>query len=90
MTGDGLLSHLCRTAALYIFFYGTQTGESMVVSPYGFWNSPITSDLVVADAIRLDQVVALDGNAIYWTESQPRKQGRCFVYRAKPRLAKAT
>jgi hypothetical protein len=53
----------------------------MVVSPYGFWSSPITSDLVVADAIRLDQV-ALDGNAIYWTESQPQKQGRSFVYRA--------
>src|SRR6185312_7603346 len=52
----------------------------MVVSPYGFWNSPITSDLVVADAIRLDQI-ALDGDAIYWTESQPKKQGRYFVYR---------
>jgi hypothetical protein len=52
----------------------------MIVSPYGFWSSPITSDLVVADAIRFDQV-ALDGNAIYWTESQPQKQGRCFVYR---------
>jgi hypothetical protein len=34
----------------------------------------------VADAIRLDQV-ALDGSAIYWTEYQPQKQGRCFVYR---------
>jgi hypothetical protein len=44
----------------------------MVDSPYGFWSSPITSDLVVADAIRLDQV-ALDGRAIYWTESQPRR-----------------
>jgi dipeptidyl aminopeptidase/acylaminoacyl peptidase len=53
----------------------------MVVSPYGFWSSPITSDLVVADAIRLDQV-ALDGSAIYWTESHPQKQGRFFVYRA--------
>ena len=52
----------------------------MVVSAYGFWSSPITSDLVVADAIRLDQV-GLDGNAIYWTESQPQKQGRYFVYR---------
>jgi hypothetical protein len=52
----------------------------MVDSPYGFWSSPITSDLVVADAIRLDQV-ALDGSAIYWTESQPQKQGRSFVYR---------
>jgi dipeptidyl aminopeptidase/acylaminoacyl peptidase len=52
----------------------------MVVSPYGFWSSPITSDLVAADTIRLDQI-ALDGNAIYWTESQPQKQGRYFVYR---------
>ena len=52
----------------------------MVVSPYGFWSSPITSDLVVADAVRLDQV-ALDGSAIYWAESQPQKQGRSFVYR---------
>ena len=52
----------------------------MAASPYGFWTSPITSDLVVADSIRLEQV-ALDGDAIYWTETQPRKQGRTFVYR---------
>src|SRR5258708_25651350 len=57
--------------------------QPMVASPYGSWTSPITSDLVVAEAIRLDQV-ALDGTAIYWTESQPQKQGRCFVYRAAP------
>src|SRR5437763_253222 len=49
-------------------------------SRYGFWSSPITSDLVVADAIRLDQI-ALDGDAIFWAESQPQKQGRYFVYR---------
>jgi dipeptidyl aminopeptidase/acylaminoacyl peptidase len=54
--------------------------KSMAASPYGFWTSPITSDLVVADSIRLDQV-ALDGDAIYWTEIQPQKQGRTFVYR---------
>ena len=53
----------------------------MVARPYGSWTSPITSDLVVAEAIRLDQV-ALDGDTIYWTESQPQKQGRCFIYRA--------
>src|SRR5271166_5278871 len=53
----------------------------MVVSPYGSWTSPITSDLVVAAAIRLDQI-ALDADAIYWTESQPQKQGRSFIYRA--------
>jgi dipeptidyl aminopeptidase/acylaminoacyl peptidase len=59
----------------------TTTGRrSMVTSPYGFWSSPITSDLVVADTIRLDQI-ALDGDTIFWTESHPQKQGRYFVYR---------
>ena len=52
----------------------------MAASPYGFWTSPITSDLVVADSIRLEQV-ALDGEAIYWSETQPQMQGRTFVYR---------
>jgi hypothetical protein len=52
----------------------------MTASPYGFWKSPITSDLVVADSIRLEQV-ALDGDTIYWSETQPQKQGRTFVYR---------
>src|SRR5271168_2020489 len=56
--------------------------KSMVVSPYGFWTSPITSDLVVADSIRLEQVV-LDGDAIYWSETQPQKQGRTFIYRIR-------
>jgi len=28
----------------------------MAKSPYGFWTSPITSDFVVADSIRLEQV----------------------------------
>ena len=45
---------------------------------FGVRRSP--PDLVVADAIRLDQV-ALDGSVIYWTKSQPQKQGRSFVYR---------
>lgn len=52
----------------------------MAKSPYGFWTSPITSDFVVADSIRLEQV-ALDGDVVYWSETQPRKKGRSFLYR---------
>jgi dipeptidyl aminopeptidase/acylaminoacyl peptidase len=52
----------------------------MFTSAYGFWKSPITSDDVVADSIRLEQA-ALDGDTIYWSETQPQKQGRTFVYR---------
>jgi hypothetical protein len=36
----------------------------MAASPYGFWMSPVTSDFVVADSIRLEQV-ALDGDVLY-------------------------
>ena len=52
----------------------------MARSPYGFWRSPVTSDFVVADSIRLEQV-ALDGEVLYWSETQPQKKGRSFVYR---------
>jgi dipeptidyl aminopeptidase/acylaminoacyl peptidase len=52
----------------------------MATSPYGFWRSPVTSDFVVADSIRLEQV-ALDGDNLYWSETQPQKKGRSFVYR---------
>ena len=54
----------------------------MTVGPYGSWASPITSDLVTADAVRLDQVM-LDGPDIYWTESQPEKKGRYLIYRKR-------
>jgi dipeptidyl aminopeptidase/acylaminoacyl peptidase len=53
----------------------------VIISPYGSWASPITSDLVAAEAIRLDQV-ALMGDTVYWTESRPEKQGRTFLYRS--------
>ena len=45
----------------------------MVTSPYGSWTSPITSDLIVAEAIRLGEI-ALDGDAIYWTELSLRRK----------------
>lgn len=53
------------------------------IAPYGSWRSPITSDLIVAESIRLDQVV-LDGEDVYWTESRPREGGRYFVVRRAP------
>jgi hypothetical protein len=47
----------------------------MVAIPYGSW----TSDLIVADAILRDQI-ALGGDAIYWSGSQPQMHGRTFIY----------
>jgi dipeptidyl aminopeptidase/acylaminoacyl peptidase len=44
-------------------------------APYGSWKSPITSDLIAAGSMRLDEV-QLDGEAIYWLEGRPTENGR--------------
>lgn len=47
----------------------------MAVSPYGSWKSPITSDLIVAEAITLVDAF-LDGDDVYWIEGRPKDAGR--------------
>ena len=53
------------------------------VAPYGSWKSPVTSDLIVAESIRLGQL-ALDGEDIYWVEQRPREGGRNVIVRRTP------
>jgi hypothetical protein len=50
-------------------------------APYGTWKSPITSDLIVTQAIGLSEV-RFDGQAVYWLEARPQEQGRNVVVRA--------
>ena len=52
-------------------------------APYGSWRSPITSDLIVAQAIALSEV-CLDGGSVYWLEGRPQEEGRAVVVRAAP------
>jgi dipeptidyl aminopeptidase/acylaminoacyl peptidase len=47
-------------------------------APYGSWQSPITTDLIVSGAIGLGQI-ALDGADIYWAELRPSEGGRMVV-----------
>ena len=51
------------------------------IAPYGSWRSPITSDLIVAEAIGLGDVL-LDGEDVYWIEGRPQEAGRNVVVRA--------
>ena len=51
--------------------------------PYGSWDSPVTSDLIVASVIKLDQIV-VDGEAVYWTEERPSESGRSVIVRWTP------
>src|ERR1700693_131071 len=50
-------------------------------APYGSWQSPITSDLIVAQATMLSDV-RLDGDDICWLEGRPQEQGRNVIVRA--------
>ena len=48
--------------------------------PYGSWQSPISSDLIVSQSVRLSDV-ALDGRDIYWVEMRPSEGGRNVIVR---------
>ena len=50
------------------------------VAPYGSWESPISSDLIVRGVVGLSQVVT-DGGAVYWMESRPGEEGRNVIVR---------
>ncbi|MCB0092896.1 MAG: S9 family peptidase [Caldilineaceae bacterium] len=47
---------------------------TLPTAPYGSWKSPITSDLIIADSIRLGEPTLAD--AIYWLELRPKEGGR--------------
>lgn len=51
---------------------------TLKTAPYGSWKSPITSDLIVAQAIGLSEV-RLDEGIIYWLEGRPQERGRSVV-----------
>ena len=52
-------------------------------TPYGSWQSPITSDLIVSKTVRLGDVL-LDGPDIYWVEMRPSEGGRYVMVRCTP------
>jgi len=52
-------------------------------SPYGTWQSPLTSDLIVSESIRLGQI-RLDGEDLFWVESRPKEGGRSVIVRRTP------
>ena len=50
------------------------------VLPYGSWPTPVSSDVVVAKAVRLAEV-QVDGDAVVWSESRPGEGGRTALVR---------
>lgn len=54
--------------------------DSPAIAPYGGWQSPITSALIVEDSVSFGDI-ALRGNAIYWSELRPQEDARSVIAR---------
>jgi dipeptidyl aminopeptidase/acylaminoacyl peptidase len=52
----------------------------VTISPFGSWPTPITSELVVAAAVRLSEV-RVDGTDVVWSEGRPAEGGRSQLVR---------
>ena len=53
------------------------------IGSYGTWESPITSDLIVADTVGLMEARAV-GEDVYWIEIRPQEKGRSVIVRRRP------
>ena len=53
------------------------------IAPYGSWKSPITSELITASAVGLDEI-HVDGDDIFWSELRPNEGGRIVIIQQKP------
>jgi dipeptidyl aminopeptidase/acylaminoacyl peptidase len=52
-------------------------------APFGSWATPVTSEMVVAAAVRLGEV-RVDGAAVVWAEGRPAEGGRTQLVRWHP------
>ena len=53
------------------------------IASYGSWKSPITSELIVSETVRLSDIV-LDGRDVFWVEMRPSEGGRNVIVRCTP------
>jgi dienelactone hydrolase len=54
----------------------------MKAKPHGSWKSPITSSMIVDEAIKLGDIV-IDEGVLYWNEIRPMEQGRSVIMKWK-------
>jgi dipeptidyl aminopeptidase/acylaminoacyl peptidase len=57
--------------------------RTVTTASYGSWPTPFTSASVVADAVRLGELV-VDGDHVLWAEGRPAEQGRTQIVRRSP------
>src|SRR5579884_980860 len=73
---------LLRTSGGVLDSFTPLPGERHV-TPYGSWPTPITSQVVVAQAVRLHDAKQ-DGDDLVWSEARPAEGGRTALVRRSP------
>ena len=58
----------------------TPVRTERTIAPYGAWESPVTTEMLTAGALRFEGVT-VDGADMYWVESRPDEAGRCAAMR---------
>ncbi len=58
----------------------TPVSTEPTIAPYGAWESPVTTEMLTAGALRFEGI-AVDGADVYWVESRPDEAGRCAAMR---------
>ena len=56
---------------------------SAVESPFGSWESPITSKAITAKSVKIGSL-AICENELYWIESRPQESGRAVLCKYAP------
>ncbi len=54
------------------------TSSKTTSTPYGNWQSSISSELIVADSVAIDEPI-LTAEAVYYIERRPQENGRCVI-----------
>jgi dipeptidyl aminopeptidase/acylaminoacyl peptidase len=62
---------------------GVSVASERQVLPYGSWPTPITSEVVVAQAVKLSEL-HVDGKDVIWSEGRPAEAGRTALVRRAP------
>lgn len=60
----------------------TKKEKSVFKATYGSWSSKITTDLILADSISIDEAHQA-GNSLYYIERRPQEGGRCVIVRSR-------
>ena len=58
----------------------SEQSDKRQIGPYGSWESPVTTEMLTAGALRFDEL-DVDGDDLYWVESRPDEQGRYAAMR---------